>query len=239
MTNELDSNTQDSNKIDNGILTLDPFTFYYIRTFCGKVLDVARGSIDDKTPIVQYHSTNQQLNQQFLIFALDDGYSIITSLISGKVLDIAQTGPVPPGSVIQHRLLGGDNQKFLLGNDGTIAAKHNGKVFDVYKGLTDNDVAITEHIFHNGVNQKFIFEPVSTFTVPSPSKGTLPPAPDFKNDINEVLPDKTNPVITHDSNIPCIMIDDKTFTSQQKIQSSPYYKLVKIQYWEKVTQRTL
>ncbi|PFX69849.1 insecticidal toxin [Bacillus cereus] len=237
MTNGLDSNTQDSNELDNGVLALDPFTFYHIRTFCGKTLDVTNSSIADHAMIIQHHSNNQ-LNQQFLIFTLDDGYSIITSVISGKVLDISQSGSLK-GHVIQHYLNHGNHQKFLVGNNGTIAAKHSGKVFDVYKASTANNVPIKEDNPHNGANQKFTFERVRTFTVPSPSKGTLPPAPDFKNDINEVLPDKTNPVITHDTNIPCIMIDDKTFSSPQKIQYSPYYKLVKIQYWEKVTQRIL
>lgn len=98
---------------------------------------------------------------------------------------------------------------------------------------------IKEDYFNNKDNQKFTFERVENFQVPNLSKGSLPPAPDFKNNKDEDLPNKTTPVITNYSNTPYIMVNDPTFNSQQKIQSSPYYRLVKLQYWEKTTQRVL
>ncbi|MGG2134755.1 phosphatidylinositol-specific phospholipase C domain-containing protein [Bacillus sp. S2(2024)] len=237
MTNELDSNTQCFNEIDNGIQALDPYTFYRIRTFCGKMLDVVGQSTADNAMVVQY-SVNNKKNQNFLIFTLDDGYSVIASENSGKVLDISQS-LIFKGILIQYGFENADNQKFLISNNGTIAVKRSGKVFDVAGASTSNDALIVEYNFNNAVNQKFTFDQVKNFQVPNPSKETLPPAPDFKNDINEQLPDKTDPVITHYTNIPYFMVADNTLNAQQQIQISPYYKLVKIQYWEKVTQRIL
>nr|WLN44374.1 Tpp insecticidal protein [Bacillus thuringiensis] len=237
MSNELNAIEQDSNEKMSEIKALDPFTFYRIRTFCGKMLDVVGHSTSDNALVVQY-SINNQANQNFLIFTLDDGYSIIAAENSGKVLDISQHSLIK-GILIQFGFGNADNQKFLISNNGTIAVKHSGKVFDIPGASTSNDAPVIEYNFNNAVNQKFTFERVKNFQVPSPSIGTLPPAPDFKNDINELLPDRTNPIITSFSNIPYIMANDKTFNSHQQIQSSPYYKLVKIQYWEKVTQRIL
>ncbi|WP_426952654.1 RICIN domain-containing protein [Bacillus mycoides] len=237
MNNELNGKMRESNELDSGILALDPFTFYRIRTFCGKMFDVSGQSTANEARVVQY-STNNKKNQNFLIFTLDDNYSIIAAEHSGKVLDIADTGTIK-GRLIQHNFTNGTNQQFLINNNGTIAVKRSGKVLDIANGSTANDVPIIEYNFGNAANQKFTFERVRNFQVPAPSTGTLPSAPDFKNDINEQLPDKTDPIITHYTNIPYIIVGDKTFDSQQKIQSSPYYKLVKIQYWEKVTQRIL
>nr|7Y78_A Chain A, Toxin [Bacillus thuringiensis]7Y78_B Chain B, Toxin [Bacillus thuringiensis]7Y78_C Chain C, Toxin [Bacillus thuringiensis]7Y78_D Chain D, Toxin [Bacillus thuringiensis] len=225
------------NEIDNGIKALDPFNFYRIRTFCGKMLDVVGQSTSDNAMVVQY-SINNKPNQNFLVFTLDDGYSIIAAENSGKVLDISEDFFFK-GMLIQYHFANSDNQKFLISNNGTIAVKRSGKVFDIPGASTSNDAPVIAYNFNNAANQKFTFERVKTFQVPSPSIGTLPPAPDFKNDINEQLPDKTNPVITHFSTIPYIMANDATFNSHQQIQYSPYYKLVRIQYWEKVTQRIL
>lgn len=239
MTHEVNEDLQYLEELRNEIKALEPFTFYRIRTFCGKMLDVAGQSTSNDAFVVQYPINNQK-NQNFLVFNLDDGYSIIAAEHSGKVLDISERFQhIGLGALIQYEFRGSDNQKFLIANNGTIAVKRSGKVFDV-PGANTKDINIIEYSFNNAVNQKFTFVRLKNFQVTKPSTGTLPPAPDFtKNDINEQLPDKTNPVITHYTNIPYFMVHDNTLNAQQKIQTSPYYKLVKIQYWEKVTQRIL
>ncbi|PGS81799.1 insecticidal toxin [Bacillus thuringiensis] len=234
MAYEVNEDKQYLEELEKEVKVLEPYTFYRIRTFCGKMFDVSGQSHANSATVTQY-SINNQKNQNFLVFNLDDGYSIIAAEHSGKVLDLSQS----IYWIIQYDFRNADNQKFLIGNNGTIAVKKSGKVLDVRGSSTSNGTPIIDYSFQNKPNQKFSFEPVRFFRVPAPPIKSLPPAPDFKNDINEKLPDTTSPIITHYTTIPYFMVNDPTFNLQQKIQNSPYYKLVKIQYWEKVTQRIL
>ncbi|MGY1465436.1 hypothetical protein ACW4EZ_29720 (plasmid) [Bacillus toyonensis] len=60
MTNELNGKMQESKELDSGILALDPFTFYRIRTFCGKMFDVSGQSIANEARVVQYSTNNKK-----------------------------------------------------------------------------------------------------------------------------------------------------------------------------------
>ncbi|SFQ92148.1 Insecticidal Crystal Toxin, P42 [Bacillus mycoides] len=130
-----------------------------------------------------------------------------------------------------------DEQKFFISDDGTIAVKKDRKVWDVTGG-TSNGSPIIPYDYHGASNQKFTLERSGSVSVTKPTIGTLPPAPDFKTtDLNEILPDNTEPVITHATYLPYFMVKDPYYNNQQKMQNSPYYILVRRQYWEKVTQR--
>lgn len=95
MTNELDSNAQSSNKMINGRLALDAFVFYQIRTFRGQMLDVRGASTSDNADIIEYPANNKD-NQRFLVFTLDDGYSIIAAKNSGKLFRMVQSVATNP-----------------------------------------------------------------------------------------------------------------------------------------------
>lgn len=252
MSNESNTNTSminDENLIPSEVLasgkqiSFPDFNFYKIRTFCGKYIDISKGSTDDMAFAVQYDSRNVG-HQKFQIFTLDNNYSVIAAKHSGKVLDIYSIGgPFPgyePVALIQYYFKNGDNQKFFIANDGTIAVKSDGKVLDVPKGSTSNDTGIIPYNYQGSANQKFTLEKSGSDSIKPPTTGTLPPAPDFKtDDINEELPDETPPVITHATYMPYFMVKDPYYNAQQKIKNSPYYILVRRQYWKKVTQRIL
>lgn len=223
-------------------ISFPDFNFYNIRTFAGKYFDISKGSTDDRAFAVQYAGNNSD-NQKFLIFTLDNGYSVIAAKHSGKVLDIWDTPNFPSGMpdfLVQYDFKNGDNQKFFISNDGTVAVKQDGRVLDVYDGSTGNDVPIIAYNYQGSANQRFVLEKSGSVSIKLPTTGTLPPAPDFKtNDINEELPDDTTPVITHATYMPYFMVKDPYYNAQQKIKNSPYYILVRRQYWKKVTQRVL
>ncbi|PGU51711.1 MULTISPECIES: RICIN domain-containing protein [Bacillus cereus group] len=251
MTNENNTNTSASNGenlIPSEVLasgkqiSFPDFNFYKIRTFCGKYIDIRGGSMDDLAYALQYTGHNAD-NQKFLIFTLDNNYSVIAAKHSGKVMDIWDTPNFPPGLpdiLTQYYFKNGDNQKFFIANDGSVAVKQDGRVLDVHDGRTSNDVPIIAYNYQGSANQKFNLEKSGTVSIKPPTTGTLPPAPDFKTtNLDEELPDDTTPVITHATYLPYFMVKDPYYNAQQKITNSPYYILVRRQYWEKKTQRVL
>nr|WLN44375.1 Tpp insecticidal protein [Bacillus thuringiensis] len=219
-------------------ISFPDFNFYNIRTFCGKYVDIVRGSTADRAMAVQ-HSGNNSENQKFLIFTLDNGYSVIAAKHSGKVLDIMEGQP-PLNLLIQYYFQNSENQKFLISNDGAIAIKSSGHVWDVHNGSTSNDTPIIPFRYQGSQNQKFSLVRNGSVAITQPAKGTLPSAPDFKtNNLNEILPDNTEPVITHATYLPYFMVKDPYYNEQQKMQNTPYYILVRRQYWEKISQRVV
>ncbi|PFS55639.1 RICIN domain-containing protein [Bacillus thuringiensis] len=250
MSNENNMNTSminDENLIPSEVLasgkqiSFPDFHFYKIRTFCNKYIDIQDSSTANEKAAIQYTMNNQD-NQRFLIFTLDNNYSVIAAKHSGKVLDMMSI-PIFPGIpflLIQYDFKNGDNQKFFIANDGTFAVKTTGHVWDVSKGSTQNGTPIIPYNYQGSANQKFILEQSGSISIKPPTTGTLPPAPDFKTtNLDEELPDDTTPVITHVTYLPYFMVKDPYYNAQQKITNSPYYILVRRQYWEKKTQRVL
>lgn len=212
------------------------FTFYRIRTFCGKALDVPGATTNDDAVIVQYDIHNQK-HQNFLIFALDHGYSVIPAEHSGKVLNVSQKDwsypiPKPYTPIIQYQFGNGENEKFLIKNNGSIEAKHNGKVFDVRGSSTQVDTPIIEHEFRNTANQKFIFDRVKSFRVSVPQKQKLPDLP-ILSSIDDDAPAETARAKTGSALMPCIMVLDG-LSLPRRMQESPYYILVKNQFWKRL-----
>lgn len=220
-------------------ISFPDFNFYKIRTFCGKYIDIQDGSTANEKAAFQY-TVNNSDNQRFLIFTLDNNYSVLAAKHSGKVLDVMDLPNFPglPDMLIQYDFQNGDNQKFFIANDGAIAVKRTGQVWDVMNGSTKDRTPIIPYNYSGSSNQKFKLELSGTASVKPPQLGTLPNAPDFRtNDLNEILPDNTTPVITHATYLPYFMVKDPYYNAQQKMQNSPYYILVRRQYWEKITQR--
>ncbi|WP_241139327.1 RICIN domain-containing protein [Bacillus mycoides] len=228
MTNEQIEKNLDSNKVKS----LDKFTFYRIRTFCGKMLDVPGQSTSNDVHVIQ-HAINNQKNQNFLVFPLDDNYSVIAAEHSGKVLDVSQRGwPVVYRPIVQYDFANADNQKFLINDNGIITAKHSWKVIDVYGSKTDNNTPIVEYDSRNSDNQKFTFEKVKSFQVSLPTKDQLPPLPVLSS-LSDVAPEETKRANTGHALMPCIMVTDH-MPLPQRMQESPYYILVKKQFWKRL-----
>ncbi|EJS62822.1 RICIN domain-containing protein [Bacillus cereus] len=68
-----------------------------------------------------------------------------------------------------------------------------------------------------------------------PNIGTRPNAPDYdyNGGVDQQLPQTSNSVVVGASLIPCIMVQDNSADDYTKIHNSPYYTLVKEEYWDK------
>ncbi|WP_336992631.1 RICIN domain-containing protein [Bacillus toyonensis] len=73
-----------------------------------------------------------------------------------------------------------------------------------------------------------------TFSLPQlPATGTRPGAPNYSGGIDQQLPQTSDSVVVGASLIPCIMVKDNQANDYTKIHNSPYYTLVKEEYWDK------
>lgn len=73
-----------------------------------------------------------------------------------------------------------------------------------------------------------------TFSLPQlPDTGTRPDAPNYTGGVDQQLPQTSNSVVVGASLIPCIMVNDNQASDYTKIHNSPYYTLVKEEYWDK------
>ncbi|NEW06365.1 insecticidal toxin [Paenibacillus sp. SYP-B3998] len=236
MINEEDSIPNEL-KASGARISFPDFNFYNIRTFAGKYADVAGGT-GNGNPVVQYHANGSD-NQKFMIFTLDNNYSIFAAKHSGKVFDLAYNSFFG-NYLVQFDFHNGDNQKFFIANEGAISVKSNGQVWDVRGGNTGDNALIIGWNYQGSPNQKFSLVKNGSASITPPTKGSFTPAPDFKtDDLNEQLPMNTTPVITHFTYLPYFMVKDPYYNAEQKINKSPYYILVRRQYWEKKTQRIL
>ncbi|PGL85672.1 toxin [Bacillus sp. AFS054943] len=81
-----------------------------------------------------------------------------------------------------------------------------------------------------------------TFSLPNlPATGTRPTVPDYDgvSGPNQTLPQTSNSVVVGASLVPCIMVNDSQTSDYTKIHNSPYYTLVKEEYWDKAASTVL
>ncbi|MED0906706.1 toxin [Bacillus cereus] len=73
-----------------------------------------------------------------------------------------------------------------------------------------------------------------TFSLPQlPATGNRPDAPNYTGGIDQQLPQTSNSVVVGASLIPCFMVKDSQASDYTKIHNSPYYTLIKEEYWDK------
>jgi hypothetical protein len=150
-------------------------TFKIVSAASGKVLDVSRGSSDDRAPIIQFedHDQANQLWHLFIPFAdpsspsLGAGFAI-QSVGSGKVLDVKGGSQDDSAPIIQFQDHGGLNQRWRLESVGNglfrIVSSASGKVLDVEGGSLNNGARVIQFRDHGGPNQrwKLILAGIST-----------------------------------------------------------------------------
>ncbi|MGG0233714.1 RICIN domain-containing protein [Bacillus tropicus] len=164
-------------------------------------------------------------------------------------------------SLLQRSWTGGSAEKWNLRNQGSnkyeIVNQGNGKVASYkwegslvdnveYAELAESNPSDPNKVFNISKNP-FGLENFSvpglpnleynTFSMPNlPATGTRPNAPDYNQagPIDQQLPQTSESVVVGASLIPCIMVKDNNASDYTKIHNSPYYTLVKEEYWEKV-----
>ena len=199
-----------------------------------KVMDVSGKSINDGATIHQWEWHGDD-NQRFVFFKLDGGYYAIANKKSGKVADVSGKSMDNGANIHQWKWHGDGNQLWILEdrNDGyvSIKSKQSGKVAEVSGKSTSNGANIHQWEWHGDSNQLWKAIEVESLTIPSVPTQPLPDIPQLTSYADN-LPEETTPVIVSYVLIPCIIVQD-TWDDKTKMQNSPYYMLVKKQYWKK------
>ncbi|PGD92847.1 toxin [Bacillus pseudomycoides] len=131
------------------------------------------------------------------------------------------------GKVPSYRWIGSvvDNTEYLqLDNSNPSDAD---KVFTLFNGTMN--LGGMDFTFFN-----------DTISVPKlPATGTRPEAPVYTGGADQQLPQTSNSVVVGASLIPCFMVNDNQASDFTKIHNSPYYTLVKEEYWDKTFSKVI
>ncbi|WP_420975143.1 hypothetical protein [Bacillus thuringiensis] len=183
--------------------------------------------------------------QKYIFYALDNGYYAIANKDTGNVLTNAenngwdktdgarpylQMGWSNTNDISRKtfRLENEYNGSFVLRNqfDGTIVNGH-------AKGIVlQRDFANILYNYWEPTNKEHINGNMPQL-LPNQS---LPDVPKYTG-YGQNLPDQTVPVVTGSTIMPAIMVTDSNWSDATKIQNSPYYRLVKKQYWKRLYSR--
>ncbi|MBF7150585.1 RICIN domain-containing protein [Bacillus toyonensis] len=227
-----------------------------------KVWNVSQASNDNDRAILLWQGGSAD-NEKFAFFQLDGGAYAIVNKNSGKIVTFADYGQaswysdsslLPPGSLQQQSWNGAAKQKWNLrdlgSNNYEIMNQGNGKVASYawegtlaqnveYVDMDNSNPSDADKVFtlFNGTANIFgqnitFFN--DTISVPNlPATGTRPDAPNYTGGIDQQLPQTSNSVVVGASLIPCFMVKDNQASDYTKIHNSPYYTLVKEEYWDK------
>ncbi|MEC2391875.1 toxin [Bacillus thuringiensis serovar shandongiensis] len=183
-------------------------------------------------------NANNNDNQQFAFFPLDDGRYAIVNKNSGKsaigfdeaLLDVSWDGS--PAQQWYLRDKGSNNYEIVNQGNGKVASY--GKLYTPIPAsiqeivdLDDSNPSDPDRVFYIGNS-------LSSFELPTlPATGNRPDAPNYTGSVDQQLPQTSNSVVVGASLIPCIMVKDSQASDYTKIHNSPYYTLVKEEYWDK------
>ncbi|PJN52682.1 RICIN domain-containing protein [Bacillus mycoides] len=197
-----------------------------------------------------------QDNEQFVFFPLDGGAYAIVNKNSGKPVGIGDayiwTDGVRDATSFNNQALkqtnwtGAPKEQWYLRDKGNnnyeIVNQGTGKVASwawngisgphsaEYVDLDESNPSDNNRLFHIPAAR-------STFSLPTlPAVGTRPVAPKYTDGgpIDQQLPQTSESVVVGASLIPSIMVKDNGASDYTKIHNSPYYVLVKEEYWDKV-----
>lgn len=145
--------------------TPTPTTYTLTARHSAKLLDVNNAATADGANVVQW-AANGQANQRWRFQDAGAGYYTVTSVNSGKCLDVSGgAGTTTDGArVVQWTCNGGTNQQWRLQDVGDgqvqLVARHSNKCLDVLNaGLTDG-VQVVQWTCGTGTNQQWRRTPV-------------------------------------------------------------------------------
>ncbi|MED1287614.1 RICIN domain-containing protein [Bacillus mycoides] len=171
----------------------------------------------------------------------------------------AGTGALPVGGILQQKnWTGASTEQWYLRDRGNnnyeIVNQGNGKVASYgymwasqhleYVDLDESNPSDNDKVFNIAKNgfgalaDTFpgLIPDYGTFSLPTlPAVGTRPNAPDYNTSgaNDQQLPQTSNSVVVGASLVPCFMVKDSQASDYTKIHNSPYYTLVKEEYWDK------
>ncbi|KMP80418.1 RICIN domain-containing protein [Bacillus pacificus] len=210
--------------------------------------DVYGGRIDPLTRVTLYDAHNNE-NQKFVFFPLDGGKYAIVNKNSGIPVsgDLSKHWHWFSSQTLgQIGWTGAPDQQWYLRDQGSnyyeIVNQESGEVAS-YGTHDENNGSIAGAFsyrlglgYSNPSNSNGVFKLTATnnISLPKlPSVGTRPSAPKYTGDIDQQLPQTSNFVVVGASLVPSIMVNDNQVSDYTKIHNSPYYVLVKEEYWDK------
>ncbi|MET8251545.1 RICIN domain-containing protein [Micromonospora sp. NPDC005197] len=137
-----------------------PTTYTVAARHSGKLLDVFNASTADGANVVQW-GANGQANQRWRFQDAGGGYSTVTSVSSGKCLDVYGGGGATADGVrvIQWTCNGGTNQQWRVEDLGTgyvrLVARHSGKCLDVLNAATADGAQAVQWTCGTGASQQW------------------------------------------------------------------------------------
>ncbi|PFI17293.1 RICIN domain-containing protein [Bacillus cereus] len=196
---------------------------------------------------------NMEDNQKYLFFPLNGGSYAIVNKSSGKVASIHTNLVVPrvgsfscngsSGQKWNLRDKGNGYYEFMNQGNGKVAAttlNSSGAIQDLSVGFGNSNPSDPEKLFSFSspiasiMYQTLNMEENPTFSLPNlPNTGTRPAAPEYTGGIDQQLPQTSNSVVVGASLIPCIMVNDNSVDEYTKLHNSPYYTLIKEEFWDK------
>ncbi|MEU8282863.1 alpha-galactosidase [Micromonospora sp. NPDC048905] len=140
--------------------TPTPTTSTVAARHSGKLLDVSNASTADGANVVQW-GANGQANQRWRFQDTGGGYSTVTSVSSGKCLDVygGASATADGVRVIQWACNGGTNQQWRVEDLGTgyvrLVARHSGKCLDVLNAATADGAQTVQWTCGTGTSQQW------------------------------------------------------------------------------------
>jgi hypothetical protein len=137
-----------------------PVTYNLVARHSGKLADVLNASTADGANIVQW-TANGQTNQRWRFTDAGGGYSTITSVNSGKCLDVfgGATATGDGVRVVQWSCNGGTNQQWRVQDAGsgyvTLIARHSNKCLDVTGSSTADGAQLEQFTCNGAANQQW------------------------------------------------------------------------------------
>ena len=114
---------------------------------------------------VELASANGTLFQRWRIEAVGEGYYTITSVATGKVLDVANGGRTPGTNVWQCTPFGNDAQKWYPKYAGdqsfSFVCKGNGLALDIADGIAESGTNVQVYTRNNSIAQRFVLTPTT------------------------------------------------------------------------------
>lgn len=114
---------------------------------------------------VELASANGTLFQRWRIESVGEGYYTITSVATGKVLDVANGGSVPGTNVWQCTPFGNDVQKWYPKYAGdqsfSFVCKGNGLALDIAEGIAESGTNVQVYTRNNSTAQRFMLTPTT------------------------------------------------------------------------------
>ncbi|MDA1775357.1 RICIN domain-containing protein, partial [Bacillus cereus] len=217
--------------------------YYKIENRSNRKVAAISGGSENNHNMFTYPKLDNTVDQEWIYFPIDGEKFIIANRSNGKVAAISAHAKDPNNMFVYDYLPETPDQQWSIetvaDNYYKMRNSFNGKVATISGDAKDtNNMFIYDNI-PSSSDQQWTPLVVGSFTLPvSPELEELDEAPQYKS-ANDNLPESTPKRLTAWTLVPCIMVNDNSWSDATKINTSPYYILEKYQYWKRIENLSL